>query len=650
MNRNLDKVLTRVMCNPKLARKIFDLKSLEELYAFLQKFESGFSIKELSYAIREINESLDCEELKYISDEIKEPVTFEKLKYLINETAKSVHPEELMYVIDDMIDDMNLYAKLSDNSLSAVSGGSRMNSAVKRLTSTGLAAMLTLTGTVAGASSPTVDSRCDTIVENEKSTDKEQKLETLTEEERSTWKTVKEKFKDYWKKTPKPIKVLGGIAIFYLPVIVADRVLFVNNFNPTTDYVMGIKRLDLKYAEINDKMNKTDLDRMLMALILRMAGYLFLGQSVEACLAQIDLLQLNSEEAIKERINSLDKNTLFSLTQMFQSESQINSEGIAQFKQHLAKNTQLPINAIDNCDLLTRNIFQLRNRSLKEWIEVVEPIVSKRLRDLNQKILDKYDLTIQKSLGRGQSGEVYLCIDKEGKQVAVKILPENGGLTSKLSIKNEKGVWKKVRDVQSDNVVKYKSQFSKSDIACFSMEYEDGARDLTNVEPKDRNEVVEWAKQIFTGLSALHAKNVAHRDIKLENILITRDNQIKICDFGLAKRADLAITACGTPGMMAPEVYKFFLVGRNADNNYDGKKYDVYSAAAVFYCLMFNKKSADMVGESKNIENLTQETHDRFGNAIDQNVLEFFIKCLEKDPDKRATASEALELLNNIQK
>ncbi len=42
-------------------------------------------------------------------------------------------------------------------------------------------------------------------------------------------------------------------------------------------------------------------------------------------------------------------------------------------------------------------------------------------------------------------------------------------------------------------------------------------------------------KQIITGLAACHAKNVLHRDIKLENVLLTSQGEVKICDFGVSK-------------------------------------------------------------------------------------------------------------------
>jgi NIMA (never in mitosis gene a)-related kinase len=57
---------------------------------------------------------------------------------------------------------------------------------------------------------------------------------------------------------------------------------------------------------------------------------------------------------------------------------------------------------------------------------------------------------------------------------------------------------------------------------------------------------------------AMHAKNILHRDIKTQNIFITKNNVLKIGDFGISKELDtlnkMALTSCGTPYFMPPEV------------------------------------------------------------------------------------------------
>ncbi|MDR1364347.1 MAG: serine/threonine-protein kinase [Oscillospiraceae bacterium] len=428
-----------------------------------------------------------------------------------------------------------------------------------------------------------------------------------------------------------------------IPVIIGGRIFYVEKLKTSVDIIFGMKKLNTERKKFKNKVHRTKLDKTITGLLLIMSNFLpITGQSYKACLAQIDLLQLTSDQAIDEKINSFNINTLFSLSQNFQLELLWEQKVINQIKQNLKQQTFGLIlkSELDDLDLVLEIIPQ--------WVNNVAPKISRRLQELNQEILKKHNLIIQHSLGSGQSGEVYLCTDKKGQDVAVKIMPKNGGLTSRISIKYEKDVWKQIKDVESDNVIKHKSIVEERGVTCFTMDYIDGLQELSKITPIEINDILNWANQIFSGLSALHEKNIAHRDIKLENILITNGGRIKICDFGISKRSDLTVTICGTLGMMAPEIQKFFPLQQKADSKYDGKKCDVYSAAAVIYCLIFNKKTTDMVNETFNTTILSTRTKDRFGNEIGQNLHTFLERCLDSNPDTRATAKQAIQLLNQI--
>jgi len=83
-------------------------------------------------------------------------------------------------------------------------------------------------------------------------------------------------------------------------------------------------------------------------------------------------------------------------------------------------------------------------------------------------------------------------------------------------------------------------------------------------------------RQVIEGLNYLHAQNIYHRDIKLENILIGERNQVKIIDFGFGISTDpkeMLRVQCGTPKYMAPEILQ--------RQQYHGSPADIWAAGVL---------------------------------------------------------------------
>jgi len=95
------------------------------------------------------------------------------------------------------------------------------------------------------------------------------------------------------------------------------------------------------------------------------------------------------------------------------------------------------------------------------------------------------------------------------------------------------------------------------------------------------SEVKVIFQQLAEGVSYLHKHNIAHRDLKLENILINSDKNIKIIDFGFSlvtsKNKPLNI-CCGTPSYMAPELI--------AKKNYYGHLVDIWALGILLFVLL----------------------------------------------------------------
>ena len=115
------------------------------------------------------------------------------------------------------------------------------------------------------------------------------------------------------------------------------------------------------------------------------------------------------------------------------------------------------------------------------------------------------------------------------------------------------------------NVVRYHDSFVEKDYICIVMDYcERGDFQRRVKKAKDGNkcfpqaQILDWFVQLALGLQHIHDNKVLHRDLKTQNVLITRDNYVKIGDFGISKQLEntvqLANTSLGTPFYLSPEI------------------------------------------------------------------------------------------------
>lgn len=114
------------------------------------------------------------------------------------------------------------------------------------------------------------------------------------------------------------------------------------------------------------------------------------------------------------------------------------------------------------------------------------------------------------------------------------------------------------------NIVAYKDSFETDGYLWIAMSFCEGG-DLYNTlksrkgELLDERQIVEWFVQISMALQYLHERNILHRDLKTQNIFLTRSKIIKLGDLGIARvlesSNDMATTMIGTPYYMSPELF-----------------------------------------------------------------------------------------------
>ena len=246
-------------------------------------------------------------------------------------------------------------------------------------------------------------------------------------------------------------------------------------------------------------------------------------------------------------------------------------------------------------------------------------------------INDRYE--VKEKLGQGGFGTVYRAFDKKMKiDKALKVLPE--AVTSDREAMESLGeeASTMVR-LNHPNIVRVYDFEEKGRIKYIDMEFVDG-KNLTDIkldEPSKKMteaSVRKLVSQITAGLSYAHSKNVIHKDIKPQNILISKTGKIKIMDFGISETVRSSMSrvenssSAGTLMYMSPEQIKGMNVGREAD---------IYSFGIMLYELLSGKPPFHKGDISYQIINQTPE----FIAGVSDEMNQFLQKCLAKDYTQR---------------
>ncbi len=141
------------------------------------------------------------------------------------------------------------------------------------------------------------------------------------------------------------------------------------------------------------------------------------------------------------------------------------------------------------------------------------------------------------------------------------------------------------------------------------------------------------------GLMAMHMKNIIHRDFKTQNIFITKDEILKIGDFGISREHNSTtakqMTSCGTPYFMPPEVIQ----GKPYDN-----KADVWALGVILYELVTFKKPFDDEGIQGVFDKIVKHPYEPFPQETDSDLKMLIGALLNKDFRKRPTIFELAQI------
>lgn len=197
-------------------------------------------------------------------------------------------------------------------------------------------------------------------------------------------------------------------------------------------------------------------------------------------------------------------------------------------------------------------------------------------------------------IGSGAFGTVFLGKHLPSKkQVAIKMIGRQT-LTEEHQARLEQEILCQ-RSIDSEFVVQLIDVQKTDNNIYLILEYCEGgdlSKFLREHGPVDESTARRWMQQLAGGFKALHEKNIIHRDLKLQNLLMSpaasTDANLKICDFGLSRTLDersLAQSCLGSPLYMAPEVI-------HPQHGYDSKA-DLWSLGVVLYEMLTGEPPLD---------------------------------------------------------
>lgn len=255
----------------------------------------------------------------------------------------------------------------------------------------------------------------------------------------------------------------------------------------------------------------------------------------------------------------------------------------------------------------------------------------------------KYKMGAQ--IGEGAYSKVFVATSNEtGQKVAVKVVNKQPDKP-----KQDDNLRKEVeilRSLDHPNIVGCLDFFEDKKRFHVVMEFLQGGEVFDKLVQKKSYSELEARELVFVLLSAIkycHDRNIVHRDLKCENLLLVskEDNHlgsIKVADFGFATRVhgEEELPQCGTPGYVAPEILKHQKYGLACD---------MWSIGVIAYILLggyppFNERTQQAL--FKKIKSGIYEFHPEYWRSVSSEAQDFISKLLVTDQKKRYTVDQAM--------
>lgn len=256
-------------------------------------------------------------------------------------------------------------------------------------------------------------------------------------------------------------------------------------------------------------------------------------------------------------------------------------------------------------------------------------------------LADRYE--ILDPVGAGGMSDVYKALDhKLNRPVAIKVLKENLS-ADRTFVSKFKAEAQSAAGLIHPNIVNVYDVNEENGMHYIVMELVEGVTLKKYIEKRERipyKEAVSIAIQIAKGMEAAHENHIVHRDIKPQNIIISKEGKVKVTDFGIAKAASsstINTSAMGSVHYISPE---------QARGGYADERSDIYSFGVTLYEMLTGKVPFD--GDSTvsvAVQHIQKDVPrpSTIEADIPRAIDDIVVKCCNKKTERRyQTASELI--------
>lgn len=257
-----------------------------------------------------------------------------------------------------------------------------------------------------------------------------------------------------------------------------------------------------------------------------------------------------------------------------------------------------------------------------------------------------------KLLGEGSFGKAYLVESLRDSSLSV-IKQLDLSHMSEETVRETLKEARVMEVLQHPNVIRFKEVYkTKKNRLCIVMEYAENGDLQQKIKQQSSSgrlfseqQILDWFTQMCLAIKHVHDRKIIHRDLKTPNIFLTKDNTIKVGDFGIAKvlahTREKAKTVVGTPYYLSPEII-------------EGKEYstktDIWSLGIILYemCALSPPFKANNL--SFLALKIVKGSYSPIPSVFSGDLAALISKLLNVDPEKRPSVHEVLSNLCEILK